>query len=63
MTNLNVNDIKEFKEQPTEYNTEKELLDWLCYDLNKQRENIVNKLGIKPEEVGENYLTLNIAKN
>lgn len=36
MTILNVNDIKEFKEQPIEYNTEKELIDWLKWDLLQQ---------------------------
>ena len=36
MTILNVDDIKEFKEQPIEYNTEKELIDWLKWDLLQQ---------------------------
>ncbi len=60
MTILNVNDIKEFKEQPTVYHNSYILMSWLCYDLNKQRENIANELGIKPDEVDENSLTLNI---
>ena len=60
MTNLNVNDIKEFKEQPTVYHNSCILMSWLCYDLNKQRENIANELGIKPDEVDESFLTLNI---
>ena len=60
MTNLNINDLKEFKEQPTVYHDSYILMNWLCYDLNKQRENIANELGIKPEEVEENYLTLNV---
>ncbi|MDO7019664.1 hypothetical protein Q5M86_02630, partial [Brachyspira innocens] len=50
-------------EQPEEYNTERELLDWLCYDLNKQRENIAKEFGIKPEEVEDIYLTINIGDN
>ena len=36
MTILNVNDIKEFQEQPTEYNTEEELIDWIKWDLYQQ---------------------------
>ncbi|HJH56171.1 MAG TPA: hypothetical protein K8V77_08845, partial [Brachyspira hyodysenteriae] len=36
MTILNVNDLKEFNEQPTEYNTEEELIDWLKWDLYQQ---------------------------
>ncbi|MEI0524946.1 hypothetical protein R4K54_03370 [Brachyspira murdochii] len=38
------------------------MLDWLCYDLNKQRENIAKEFGIKPENVEENYLILNIGR-
>lgn len=38
------------------------MLDWLCYDLNKQRENIAKEFGIKSENVEENYLILNIGR-
>ncbi|MEI0606571.1 hypothetical protein R4K48_06360 [Brachyspira pulli] len=60
MTNLNVNDLKEFKEQPTEYNTEEELIDWLKWDLYRQTINISKELGIKLSEVKDTYLTINI---
>ena len=60
MTNLNINDLKEFKEQPIEYNTKQELIDWLKWDLYKQTINISKGLGIKPSEIEDIYLTINI---
>ncbi|WP_198294970.1 hypothetical protein [Brachyspira pilosicoli] len=65
MTILNVNDIKEFKEQPIEYNTEKELIDWLKWDLlqqalrNGKEPNENNIITITDEE--EKDYTLNIS--
>ncbi|CRF35643.1 hypothetical protein BRSU_2789 [Brachyspira suanatina] len=71
MTNLNVNNLKKFKKQPTKYNTEKELIDWLKWDLfqqieeiNKTSEEQFNKIKdnlINIEKI-QNILVLNIGK-